>query len=407
MTGRLTARIRDLGEHGVALPMALFGLLALSVLVTSALLTASTELALSRAQQEATRALYEADGALERFVADRASRDAEEMGLDGQLAAGEHIHSGPDGSAFRLSVAELNEGGLSESNGVIERRDVFAIIATPGDGWGRSVGALVEAARTIEWSAFDIDAATTFGVNTMIEPGATISTRSPGDAPCDSVVAASAIRSSNGVSLVVGSGANVNGAIVTDSVSSTNLFRRALGGRSIDELAGHADIRYGPRFGEPAYSGLASQWAGDAKHRWGCPASLVLNCLAGQGEYMPVVAIDAGGGTVDISGEHGQGVIIVLGGNLHLRGGFAFGGLVVVEGAVTTSGSVVIEGAILAMGDSVSTLSRTSLISGANSVIRFSECRIREAERSLALRALDAAPRGIASPTFGWFEVVR
>lgn len=407
MDGQLTSGIGRPGERGVALPMALFGLVALSALVTSALLTASTELALSRAQQEATRGLYEADGALERFVADQAARDVEGMGPEGQLSAGEYAGSGPGGTAFRLTVAELSQGDVVESPTATERRDVFAVIATPRDGWGRSVGALVEAARTVESTWIDRGAAATFGGDAVIDTGVTISNTSIGDAPCDSIAATAAIRIGHAGSLVTGSGTTVNGAIVADSVASPDLFHRVFGGRSIDELASHASIRFGPRFGQPSYSGSVSQWSGDPKHRWGCPSSLVTNCLPGQRGSMPIIAIDAGGGTVDIAGEHGQGMIIVLRGNLHLRSEFAFAGLVVVEGTLRTSGSVVVEGAVIAMGRGASATSGASQISGVGSVIRFNECRIREAERSLALQALGAAPRRIASGTFGWFEVVR
>ncbi len=407
MDGQLTTGVRCLGERGVALPMALLGLVALSVLVTSALLTASTELALSRAQQEATRGLYEADGALERFVADRASLDPEGAGPDGQLSAGEFSGSGPGGTAFNLTVTELSRGRVVEVDGVIERRDVFAIIATPRDGWGRSVGALVEAARKVDLTSLDIDAAATFGGGVVIDPAVRISDGSGANVPCDSMTASAAIRVADGVALGVGPDATVDGAIVMDSVAPSEMFHRILGGSSIDELANHAGIQFGPRFGQPLYSGVASQWAGDPDHRWGCPAALVTNCLAGQSENKPVVAIDAGGGTVDIAGEHGQGLIIVLNGDLRLAGEFAFGGLVIVQGALAASGPIHVEGAVIAMGRTGSATVQPGQISGVGSFIRFNGCRVREAERLLALHSLEAAPRRIASGTFGWFEVVR
>ena len=62
-----------LGERGVALPLALLGLVGVSLIVTTALLTSSTEYAISSAHQDATRALYIAEGGLQAYVAEYGS----------------------------------------------------------------------------------------------------------------------------------------------------------------------------------------------------------------------------------------------------------------------------------------------------------------------------------------------
>jgi Tfp pilus assembly protein PilX len=393
-------------ERGAALPMALFALVALSVLVTSALLTASTEMALSAAQQEATRGLFAADAALERFVAERAALENAETGSSDQVTVGEYMVAGPEGAAFHVSVGALGRTSILTRPDVIEAREVFSIIATPVDGWGRSVGAMVEAARRVELGAIVPDAPMILGGGALIDSDVTIGNTSSGPAPCDSLVTSSAIRFAGDAPVTVTPGATIVGGMQADTSAAHDVVSRMLGDHTIADLAAHATIRFGARFGEPPVSGQASQWAGDPARRWGCPASILSTCLPEQREHLPIIAIDAGGGAVDITGEHGQGVLIVLG-DLNIRSDFDFSGILLVDGALTITGRVRIEGAVAATGGEPDVSPAVSRISGPGSVIRFNACRVREVERSLAMQVLDDAPLRIASGTFGWFEVVR
>src|SRR5215207_3767979 len=63
---RIVRRLRD--RRGVALPVALVGLVAVSLLVTSALLTSATEGAISAAQSSSARALYDAEGGVQQYL---------------------------------------------------------------------------------------------------------------------------------------------------------------------------------------------------------------------------------------------------------------------------------------------------------------------------------------------------
>ena len=57
-----------LGRRGIALPVALLGLVAVSLMVTTVLLTSSTESAVGAAHVDAARSLYTAEQGLNTFV---------------------------------------------------------------------------------------------------------------------------------------------------------------------------------------------------------------------------------------------------------------------------------------------------------------------------------------------------
>lgn len=134
------------GERGAALPLALFGLVAVSLLVTSALLTSSTEVVVSRAHLEGTRSLHAANAALEQFVAERAAMADDR---ERRFENGEFPTMPPTGGAFVVQVAELARGEIVDlPQGGVRRTDTYALIARPQDGRGRSVGALLETTRT-------------------------------------------------------------------------------------------------------------------------------------------------------------------------------------------------------------------------------------------------------------------
>jgi len=396
-----------LDERGVALPLALFGLVAVSILVTSALVTSSTELALSQAHQDGARGLYAADSSLEQFVAERAAMVSN---TDQRLATGAYAVELASGADYTIGVSELFRGPLvTLGDGSIERRETYSLVARPESGRGRSVGALIEALRTAVPVALNIDSGLTLGTNTTVSGNATISDGSSAGAACDSAVADVAIRHADGTTITrQGNAHDIIGAIVEDDRSAAELMEYVLDGRSIDDLTAMAHIRIGAEFGKPAFSGNPSQTASSANYRWGCPPQLVNGCTAPQSTYFPTVAIDAAGGTIDITGDHGQGIIVVVNGDIHVRGNFKYAGIIIVEGTLRVTGTPRLEGAVIAMGDeAVIDPGDGSQMSNGNSLIRYNKCQIVEAVKSLTLQSLTTAPQTIDTPTYAWYEVIR
>jgi hypothetical protein len=402
---KLGRALRD-DERGVALPLALFGLVAVSVLITAALVTSSTELALSQAHQDGARGLYEADASLEQFVASRAAMVVD---TDQRLVNGAFEVALPSGPTFGIDVAELFRGAVvTLPGGELQRREKFSLVAAPQSSWGRSVGALIEVTRTSLPMSLNVDSGLTLGTNTTVSGSATISDGSSAGAACDSASAPAAIRHASGTEITQQGASEIIGDVVLDDRDAAQLMDYVLDEHSVDELADLAHIKFGPRFNKPAFSGTPSHTATDVSYRWGCPPQLVVGCTPDQTTFFPTVAIDGNGGTVDITGVHGQGIIVVVNGNIHIRGNFVFAGIVIVEGTLWVTGTPRLEGAVIAMGDeAVIDPGDDSELSSGNSLIRYNQCQVVQAVQSLTMQSLNAAPQVIDTPTYAWFEVVR
>jgi hypothetical protein len=122
------------GEGGIALPLALLGLVSMSLLATTALITSSTELAISTAHRSATAALYSAEGGLQAYVAGQGAaleRDAGRGEFEFRPAAG--------GPAVVLSVVHL--GSTARADGGTLR--FYSLVARQAGREERAVSAMV------------------------------------------------------------------------------------------------------------------------------------------------------------------------------------------------------------------------------------------------------------------------
>jgi hypothetical protein len=395
-----------LDERGVALPLALFGLVAVSLLVTSALVTSTTELALSNAHQDGTRGLYAADAALEGFVAQRSG-----MQLDThlRLATGAFEIAVQPNVVYNLSVAELSQSLTEMTDGSFLRRETYSLVAQPQSGRGRGVGALIEAVRTALPVSLNVDSGLTLGMNTTISGAAQISDGSTAGAQCDIGPADHAIRHSSNTTITTqGQGHTITGGIEQDERETEELMQFVLNDFTLEDFSKMASIRFGPLFDRPSFQNSSGpKWdAAQKDYRWGCPAHLVSGCNAEQAAHFPVVAIDAEGGMVDITGDHGQGILIIRNGGVHIRGNFFYQGIVLVEGALKVTGTPLLEGAVIAMG-SEALIETDSELSSGSSLIRYNACEIANAQRGLTIQSLDLEEQTIDTPTFAWYEVLR
>ncbi len=394
-----------MNDKGAALPMAVFGLLILSLLATSALSSAGMELTMSRAHLEGVRGLYSADSAVETFVASRANAT---WVSDTPLSEVVSVGSSGDGpfevqftSLHRRSPHRLPDGGL-------EQVEILGVLASPRDGWGRAAGALIEASRAAVPVTLGIDAALTAGGPVSIADGAVVSGSPAPGTECDIDDGTPAIRHITGSLVTLAPGGIVEGAMVESSDAASDVIIEALAGWSIHELAGAAEIGFGPLHGEGPIHSAPGQWSVHENLRWGCPATLVSDCVSEAATLFPVVAIDTDGIPVEISGGHGQGVLIVTGGDLHLSNGFRFAGIVIVEGRLNALDGVRLEGAVIVAGDITESAPGTPAteLSGTAS-IRFNRCAVSKGIESLTARSLEGQPWSLSSPTFSWFEIIR
>lgn len=398
------------GESGIALPLALIGLVAVSLLVTTAIVTSSNEVSLSFAHQRGAKGLYSADEALESFVANRAAQAYDANAPVSRLTNATFDFTLDDGSVFKVTSAELSRQQWAES-GTTYRTEIFSILAAPKDRRGRSVGALIRAERESPPVEMNINSGLTLGVNTSVTGNAKISDGSDGTS-CGLDATEHAITHGSDHEVEVGGSADIVGTVNQDSRTGEELIAHVFNGLTIDELDNYATIRFGPLYNRAKFTGsnAPSGAHADPNYRWGCPAAMLLErglvCPGGVNDF-PIVAIDAAGETIDIQGDHGQGVLIVRNGTLRIRGNFLYGGIIVAEGRTEISGTPLLEGAVITMGNETIIDPNDSATQSGTSVIRYNRCAVNSAQAGLGAASLDMREQVLGARTFSWFEVVR
>ena len=406
-------------RRGVALPVALFGLVAVSLLVTTALLTSSTEYAISAAHRTAAGSLYNADAALEQYLFQRAQQGGVFLNAADPVA---RIAQGPDGQSYSIQVARLSwnrNDVLAATPGNIAAEELFSIVAQPQNGRGRGVGAFVKLLREASPLNANINAGATSGGNLKVSGNATISDGRSGVNYCNATDSTSdyAVQVTQGAKIDVGNnaGRNLEGAADTADFTKDSLEAHVLGPNlTLVKMADMAQYKFGPRWNQPAYrtqviSGDYTTGA-DTMYNWGCPQQLLVGytCPNTSASRFRTVAIDAANGTVKINGKHGQGVIIILNGSLEIQGNFTFKGIILVEKDMFIRGGAAgqeskIEGGVIAFGSS-STVEDN--ITG-TATIKYNTCANAEAMAAFNQNALSSAPQARNGSTFAWYELIR
>jgi hypothetical protein len=398
--------------RGVALPLALLGLVVVSLMVTAALLTSSTELSLSGAHQDGVDALYDADNALEQYIGRKAAGAGGNPVSDSLFPISNDTRiPGMLVTVSRLRTVE------SETPDSVKQRQEYAIVAEPANRRGRSAGTLLTATRAAKKFDLNVQAGMTTGGNLKVSGNSTVSDSST---TCNMAGAQNAVQVSSGSSITVSGSAKIDGKADTATYSKDQMVSLLLGGMSLQEAASKATIKFAA--GEfdssnkraKSYDSSGPRPRSD-KYNWGCPrnsgdpcVTAAKNATIDNTTYYPSVAIDAGGGTVVLNGDHGQGVLIIHNGSFSIQGNFIFEGILLVEKDLSIKGTgsgtseTKISGAVLALGES-STIDDN--ISG-NAVISYDQCAIASAEAAFNDQRLDGTGQKFVGPR-RWFELVR
>jgi hypothetical protein len=252
---------------------------------------------------------------------------------------------------------------------------------------------------------------------------------------CNEATATSAIVYDKGVrEPQIKGNAEVNGAKTESPNGRDEMIRQVLGNISLRDLAWNADEdkRFGRYFnstvtwtGQDVYSGNRNR-----RYDWGCPRDMIAaiaavapgnsgpkQCAAGSDpNYYPVVAIDGQNSDVEISNSHGQGILIVINGNLKISGKFIYKGLILVERNIHLSGGgnnwpPSIEGAILAGGQTIVDDEVVQDIgdstSSGNRAIRFNRCAIKAVQNAFNSGGNNWGEPKVNGRPYNWFEIVR
>lgn len=140
-------------ERGVALPLALVGLVTVTLIVSAALVTASTEWVMSRAHREATEALYTAEGGLNAFLADRGA----DLAVVVDTAS---YRFSPAAGGAEVAVQAVLLGEREAGEGVLLR--YFSVQASPA-ARGRGVAALVMVEMAADSVAGSVERVSMYG----------------------------------------------------------------------------------------------------------------------------------------------------------------------------------------------------------------------------------------------------
>ncbi|HET6762255.1 MAG TPA: pilus assembly PilX N-terminal domain-containing protein [Longimicrobiaceae bacterium] len=394
---------RPLGRRGVALPVALLGLIMISLLVTTALLSSSAETAIVGTQRDAVKGLYRADAALQQFVS---SRMEVVDSANYRFADGTRTFTS-DGTAYNITIAQLRDSMRSTADSAFLVR-TFSILASPGSGVGRAVGAMLQTQQVIAKLTTNVNAGATSGGNINVSGNATISD-GRNASNCSLSKADYALQATRGSTISTGGSSTIMGGTNITSYTKADIIDQLLDGIPLDTMAKYADIKFGPRFGQPDFNGTVNDNPSTPKkYNWGCPTGMDIDCEGPASDtlYVPVIAIDANGGTVGIQNDFGQGLLIVVNGSLAITGKFSFKGLVLVERDIDvrgTGGNVgKIEGAVVALGES-STIADNF---NGNATITYNRCSVNAATNALNSSRIALADQLLLNSNRAWFEVV-
>ncbi|HEX2076145.1 MAG TPA: hypothetical protein VHG08_00500 [Longimicrobium sp.] len=403
-----TARWRD--RRGVALPLALVGLVAVSLLVTTALLTSSTETAISAAQASSARLLYDAEGGLQEYLRQTAV-------AQGGLTPGQTtVTLRPNNQTVRLTTALLTSFNNAAGDSVFRTASILAEPLTGANGQvsGRAILAMVTQNGRFNTMALNVDEGAVVGSDLEVGGSSKVIDNST---ICSDTVGAGAVRHAHGTDVDESGSGKIQGEVRESQNAGQAFIEEILGkGKDLYAFAALAEIKFGTKFSaDPFPTSAKAKWdATDVKMRWGCPTQMGITCTdSASTQFYPIIAIDAEGGTVDLQGDHGQGILIVVNGSLKISGNFLFKGIMLIEGYIDMTGTggktgSKIEGSVIAFGQNTNQRSRVDESqSSGNAVIAYNRCEVKAAQEAFNRRARNNPTYSAPSTTFAWFEVVR
>jgi hypothetical protein len=397
-----------LDERGVALPLALMGLVVVTLLVTAALLSSSTEMATSQAHTDGAQGLYQAETAVDRYlfsVANASARLQDSTGVRTYTLA----DADPRTTDPRVRLTNTTLSAVTAANGAVTRR--FSILSEPMRGntaRGRAVVAMVTQITPppLPFST-NVKSAISLGGDLDVNGNAfTISGRRQASDTC-TTRGVDAVQKTSDSDITANNNNHMQNFIGQDTlgnnttswqsittvagVSRQQLAYNALGltaGQTLDDLinALPAGKKFGPRFGRPVS-------AFDGRVDW----------------TDKVAVIDGNGGPVELLGD--SGVVIVVNGHVRMRGNASFKGIIIVEGNFDLAGTPTVNGAIISLGvystptGNVINLDSNAIGSG-HVTVQFNKCSIKAAEAAFRNASMDGALPS-TQPPFAWFELVR
>lgn len=403
-----------LGTDGIALPLALLGLVAVTLMATSAVLISSTEVAVGAAHQDGVASLYQSDGGLEALVATNQGATGPTF-VPNSAEVVDTLPS-PDGLTEVVIKRLRAENDFPDPADPVQtayRHEVFSFEAVPVSGRGRKVGALLRTVREAPVVNFNIKAGAISGGNVKARGNAELADNSDMclDEHGNPIKGEAAIQMTAGATLDAEGSVTIDGDVENLDVTKEELEAYLFGpGMTLDSVA----KLYGTLYieGQPAKRSNAEHniTSADSLYNWGCPRGMWASCDTStyktRFETIVIDASTAPGSTAKISGDYGQGMLIVVNGSLELSGNFLFKGMILVEEDIRIGGGGgrfdgKIEGAVVALGDGSEIDDRFE----GGAVIHYNQCANSEAMQEMTIEALNKAPQRPTEGTYAWREI--
>lgn len=347
---------RGSDQRGIALPVAIFALVIVGALVSSAFFAATQEQRIAENARRSQRAF----GAAEHGVAETV-RTWNRRAYNG-------VSTYPENDSVRIAWTRAPDGSGSYGGYVHKlNRNLYLIEVTgldsahgAGPGWGGAARQRVGVLVRIRPIQIPMQGALTLGA----------------DGP------------SSEVGMIADGNDSRPSPSWTDCEPDTNKagVSTGLGSVNYPELAATADITlpggaYAPApavLGNECNTALDANWGGSPQHTGPCA------------DYFPVVRI---AGDAILSGGEGQGMLLVDG-DLTLGGGFQFAGVVIVNGTLrrTEGPNPTIWGVTLASNADVASLSGSG-----SALFNYSKCA--------ATRAVQSASTAALSRSRSWMQL--
>lgn len=352
-------------ERGIALPLALFGIIIIGAILAALFTVTRMEQRQGDGAIGTLQAFEAAETGLATLVASwNSSYNA--LAVDSSMTnapvtvAGNARYQTTIRRTSSAAFLATAEGQLLDgSGGIRTRRQVAQVLRLIQPTIAMNAAVTTRTGLTVSGSAdvSGVDSVPGGWGSTCPPPGASV----PGIRDSSGNVTTSG--SCSGASCVSGSP-----PILTDPTVTSGTFHN-FGDLTFNDLVTMANKTLAPA----TYTGIGPSWTGSTCNtgvltNWGAPRMATTNpCFS----YFPIIYAS---GSVRISGGQGQGILLVNG-DFEISGGFEFFGPVIVRGEVRSTGT---GGHIYGGVMSEDANFTVSLISG-NSVVNYSSCAITRA----------------------------
>jgi hypothetical protein len=360
-------------------------------------MTSTTEYAISSAHQDATKALYVAEGGLQGYVAEYGSA------LDPTQTASFNYTPAGGASGDAVVITPLHLGNQFLANDTLLR--VFSLTARPVSGGGRTVAALVkQIIPPVEPLSLKITSAMAIAGDLNVN-GNAFSVDGRSTACGSSGVEALRYSADSEISFSGKEESRIDNFYGTTDDGTTTSGAAVMENSGLSHVEMVNDVLEGTSIGAIASRVPTTSW----RHRVASPtysdAWLKTALEDGKGG---VAVVDAEGGEIRVGPGIYQGILVIVNGSIAVSGNVTFNGIILVEKNFSITGNVTLNGALisLAMDGHNEVLDEASSTGSGSIAVKYDKCKVDSALESFK-KGVESSTVPIVRSAVAWMEVVR